>query len=84
MVLFGGGGGSSVGSETNDKDKIMAQGHSGRKGGLELARPPLACFCDLTAKLTAAKLIRVVGAIHVVVALLVLPDALAVGTGELV
>ena len=35
-------------------------------------------------RLTAADLVRVVGAVHVVVALLVLPDALAVGTGELV
>lgn len=38
----------------------------------------------MSVKLTAANLIRVVSAVHVVVTLLVFPDALAVGTGELV
>lgn len=38
----------------------------------------------VTVKLTAANLIRVVRAVRVVVTLLVFPDALAVGTGELV
>lgn len=35
-------------------------------------------------RLTAADLVRVVAAVHVVVALLVLPDALTVGAGELI
>lgn len=39
---------------------------------------------DPRGKLTAADLVRVVGAVHVVVTLLVFPDALPVGTGELV
>lgn len=71
MVLFGGGGGSSVASETNEEDGDIRETHESRDWPVFLT-------------LTAAKLVRVVGAVHVVVALLVLPDALAVGTGELV
>lgn len=45
---------------------------------------PHSAFCWLKQILTAANLVRVVGAVHVVVALLVFANALAVGAGELV
>lgn len=45
---------------------------------------PHSATCRPEQILTAANLIRVVGAIHVVVALLVFANALAVGAGELV
>lgn len=45
---------------------------------------PHSALCRPEQILTAANLVRVVGAVHVVVALLVFADALAVGAGELV
>lgn len=46
--------------------------------------PPVTPLLGPVERLTAADLIRVVGAVHVVVTLFVFSNALAVGAGELV